>query len=261
MSGKAIQGLLSRFRWPSSISIVDRFLAVLDPALPALSSKVGPEQIQTSIPPLRGHMQARVCAAAVAPAASVGGMRVVEASLAAAMARLAAARTAAARRWRWEAASAATAGAGAAASAATARVDRCRRAPVLPGRQPKAGGPSFRTADPARIAPLESLGEQVVLTFETLPASRFPRPRPWPGMPDGNTASSGVNLRSRIKVQRASVRVGSSEFGVPVRRVDVQPQGNSLAGRPDHHAGHLHSRSRCTRRPLQRSEATEGTAQ
>ena len=180
--------------------------------------------------------------------------------MAAAMARLAAALAAVARRWRWEAASAATAGAGAAASAATARVDRCRRAPVLPGRQPKAGGPSFRTADPAPIALVERPGEQVVLTFETSPASRIQRPQPWSGMPDSSAASSGVKLRSRIQVHRASVQVGSSEFGVPVRRVDVQPRGNSLAGRPDHHAGHLHSRSRCTRRPLQRSEAMEGRA-
>ena len=45
---KAIQGLLSRFRWSPTTSIFDGFLADSNQALSALFSKIGPQKIENS---------------------------------------------------------------------------------------------------------------------------------------------------------------------------------------------------------------------
>ena len=52
MRQKAIQRLLSRFRWSPGPSIFDRFLADLNRALSALFFKIGPQQIKN--PPSPG---------------------------------------------------------------------------------------------------------------------------------------------------------------------------------------------------------------
>ena len=48
MRQKAIQGLLSRFRWSQTTSIFDGFLADLNRALSALFSKIRHQKIENS---------------------------------------------------------------------------------------------------------------------------------------------------------------------------------------------------------------------